>query len=265
MLGIIGCGNMGEAILKGVLERKLFSTSQSFISDISKERLSYIREEYGVNITRSNKEVVEKASVILLAVKPQEMNSLLEEIKSEWREDKLAISIAAGIKISKILEKLGRAKVVRVMPNLCVKVKKGITAMASSSNVDERSKELARKVFSSIGEVVEVEERLMDAVTALSGSGPAYVFYFLESLMEAGVTLGFSPSLAYLLSFKTLEGAVELLKGGESPATLRKRITSKGGTTEKALKYLEEKKFKEIVKEALGKAYLRSKELSEKY
>lgn len=261
--GIIGCGNMGEVILKGVIEEKLALPGQVWVSDVSRERLNYIKKTYGVNTSSNNKEVVEKSSLILLSIKPQEMHSVLSEVKSAWKKDKAAVSIAAGVKIATILQQLGEARVVRVMPNLCIKVRQGMTALSFSSQVREEEKEMVRKIFSSVGEVVEVEEEAMDAVTAISGSGPAYVFYFLEALVEAGEHLGFSRPLAYLLAFKTLQGAVELLKEEENPALLRKRVTSKGGTTERALNYLEEKEFKEIIREAVAKAYLRSRELSE--
>ncbi|NOZ64357.1 MAG: pyrroline-5-carboxylate reductase [Caldiserica bacterium] len=261
--GIIGCGNMGEVILKGVLEEKLTLPWQVWASDVRRERLNYIKNTYGVNVTNNNEEVVEKSSLILLSIKPQEMHSVLAEVKSAWQEDKVAVSIAAGVKIARILQQLGEAKVIRVMPNLCIKVKQGMSAIAFSNKVRKEEKEAVRRIFSSVGEVVEVEETAMDAVTAISGSGPAYVFYFLEALVEAGEHLGFSHSLAYLLAFKTLQGAVELLKEGDDPADLRRRVTSKGGTTERALNYLKEKEFKAIIRSAVEKAYLRSRELSE--
>ena len=257
--GIIGCGNMGESILRGIIERKVFPFSQIFISDVKEERISYIKGEYGVN-TLGNKELVKNVDIILLSVKPQEIEFLLNEI-SPFLNDKLIISIAAGVKIEKIEGILEKAKVIRVMPNLCVRVKKGMSAFSTGRNVGKNDIQIAKEIFSSVGEVIEIKEEFMDAVTALSGSGPAYVFYFIEALIEAGEELGFSKDTAKLLSIKTLEGAIKLL-GEEDPISLRKKVTSKGGTTEAAIKFMEENNLKGIIKKSLIKASERSKELS---
>ncbi len=262
-LGIIGCGNMGEAILKGVLNSSLFLPSKVLVSDKKEKRRKYLKEKYKVEVTPDNLQVAGNSQRVLLAVKPQDMEEVVTEIRETLKGEILLISIAAGISTSYLEKRIGKKiPVVRIMPNLPLKVKKGICAISGGKYARERHLEETKKIFSSVGEVFQVGEELMDGVTALFGSGPAYVFYFLESLIESGKEMGLPLSWVEKLSPLLVEGALKLLsQEKESPRSLRLKVTSPGGTTERALSFLKEKRWKEILKEAIKKASQRSKEL----
>ncbi len=263
-VGVIGGGNMGEAIIAGVIEKGIINPEQIFVSDIKEERLNYLREKYRVGVTKNNKEVLSVSTLILLAVKPQDMRKVVLEFKDASWEEKLFVSIAAGLKISFFKNLLGpHLKIVRVMPNLCIKVKKGITAISPSPEVKREEVERVKAIFSSLGRVLEIEEDLMDGITAFSGSGPAYVFYFLEALEESARSLGFPSDVARALSRQLLEGSFELLKEEEDPIKWRLRVTSPGGTTERAISYFEKKNLKKIIIEGIKEAMIRARELSQ--
>jgi pyrroline-5-carboxylate reductase len=263
-VAFIGCGNMGSVLISGTLSSGLISKDKVLVTDIRPERLEYIREREGISITEKNREAVEKSDVIVLAVKPQVIGKVLSEIRDVVTGDKVIISIAAGITTGFIEEALGKeVPVVRVMPNTPCLVKTGASGISPGKYAGEQEETIAEEMFRGVGIVVKVPEQMLDAVTALSGSGPAYIFYIIESLIEAGMEMGLSEDDARKLVSQTVLGAARMfVETGESPQVLRAKVTSPGGTTETALKYLEEKGFQKILIAAVKEAAKRSKELS---
>jgi pyrroline-5-carboxylate reductase len=263
-VAFIGCGNMGSTLILGILESGLISKDKVLVTDIRPKRLEYIRKKEGISTTEDNREAVEKSDIIVLAVKPQVMGKVLSEIKDVVTEDKIIISIAAGITTGFIEKALGKeVSVVRVMPNTPILVKTGASGLSLGKYAGEQEEAIAEQMMSRVGIVVKVPEEMLDAVTALSGSGPAYIFYIIESLIEAGMEMGLSEDDVRKLVGQTILGAVRMVMDtGESPQVLRARVTSPGGTTEAALKYLEEKGFQKILITAVKEAAIRSKELS---
>ncbi|RKX57129.1 MAG: pyrroline-5-carboxylate reductase [Thermodesulfobacteriota bacterium] len=264
-IGIIGGGQMGEALIKGFLEKDLFSPKNILVSEPVDSRREYLNKTYNVSVTTSNKEVVETRKLILLAVKPQVMKDVLEEIKDLIKiEEHLILTIAAGLPIS-FYEKFlpSQTKIIRIMPNTCALVHKSMSALCKNNYATEEDLGIAESLFSAIGKTVIVEENLMDAVTALSGSGPAYVSLFIESLIDAGVNIGLPRPLAEKLVLQTVKGSVKLItKGKKNPYELKSMVTSPGGTTISALQVFYEKGLPGIIMSGVHKAYLKSKELS---
>jgi len=263
-VAFIGCGNMGSALISGILRSGLISRDKVLVTDIRPKRLEHISEREGVSTTKDNREAVEKSDVIVLAVKPQVIGKVLSEIKDVVTRDKVIISIAAGITTGFIEEALGReVPVVRVMPNTPALVKTGASGASPGKYAGEEEEAIAEQMMRGVGIVVKVPEEMLDAVTALSGSGPAYIFYIIESLIEAGMEMGLSEEDARNLVGQTVLGAARMvMEIGESPQVLRAKVTSPGGTTEAALKYLEEEGFQKILIAAVKEAARRSKELS---
>ena len=263
-IGIIGCGNMGEAILSrlaGVIEK---STS-IMVSEFDAKRRSYLQGKHRMIIETDNNEVVKFADVIIIAVKPKDFEGLLKsEICCGVSKNKLVISIAAGITTKYIESIIGKdIPVIRAMPNMGALIGHAVSSLSAGSSAKDVDMELAKEIFSLVGDVVEVDEGLVDAVTAVSGSGPAYFFYFIESLCEVAEELKLPPDIAKKLVLKTALGSVKLLHElKEDPAALRKKVTSKGGTTEAAFRVLERKKVKNIIKSAVKEACKHSKKLS---
>lgn len=275
-VGFIGAGNMAEAMINGMIESGLCDGNQIWASDLREARLSQLEQKYGIHAITDNKMVFEQAQVLVLAVKPQHMDQVLEEVAKTLPRAiqgvKLVISIAAGIPIEKIEGHLyppldqdakGLLPVVRVMPNTPALVLAGMAAMSGNAYTKPSDLEDARSILKAIGDVIELEEKDLDAVTALSGSGPAYVFYFVEAFIEVGVRLGLRPSHTLRLMLETFKGAVKLLEEThESPTSLREKVTSPGGTTEAALAVMERHQVKRRIMEAVEAAARRSKELS---
>jgi pyrroline-5-carboxylate reductase len=263
-IGIIGCGNMGEALLSG-LSKVLEKSVSIMVSELDASKRSAIQEKHKIIVEIDNNYLVKYSDVIILAMKPQDLENVLrQEVCCGISEEKLLISIAAGI-TTKYIESVigGSVPVIRAMPNMPAIIGKAVTAISAGSAAAKRDIELARKIFSTVGDVVEVDEDLMDAVTAISGSGPAYFFYIIEALAGAALKLGLDEKIAKELAIKTAIGSSELLeKLKECPGLLRKKVTSKGGTTEAAVKVFEDKGLKKIVEEAAAAACKRSKELS---
>lgn len=263
-IGIIGCGNMGEAVLSRLVNFMEKSTSL-IVSEIDAAKREAIQAKYKIIVSIDNNYVVKNSDIVILAVKPQDFDRVLkDEICCALSKDKLLVSIAAGITTKYIESIVGKEMpVIRVMPNMAAIVGEAISSISRGSRANREDMQIAKEIFSTIGDVVEVEEDLVDAVTAVSGSGPAYFFYLIECLTEAACDLGLDKEKAKRLVLKTALGSAKLLEAlKEDPAALRAKITSKGGTTEAAFKIFESKKFKSIVKEAILKACKRSKELS---
>ncbi len=262
-IAFVGGGNMAEALIGGVLNAGIFSKENIIAGDPLEGRRDKLSNEFGIEVTADNREVVASAGIVVLAVKPQVLDEALAGIRETLRKDQLLISILAGV-TTKLLEEKIKANlpVVRVMPNTPALVRAGMSAICGGKFAAEDHLAKAEKVLGVAGKVVRVPESLMDSVTAISGSGPAYLFLFTEALIETGRQLGFDEKLAGLLAVETVIGAAKLLEeSGESPAALREKVTSPGGTTEAALKVLAEGKFKETVRQVAEAARRRSGEL----
>jgi len=260
---IIGAGVMGEALLSGLV-RAGRRVDDLLVGEKRADRAKELEERYGVTVV-SNGEAARKADTIALVVKPQDMNDVLEEIAPELRPGQLLVSIAAGITTSYIESRVpDGVAVVRVMPNTPALVDEGMTAIAPGSHCDDSHLAEAEGLMGSTGRVLRVPERQMDAVTAISGSGPAYIFFVVESMIEAGVHLGLPRSTATELVVQTVVGSAKLIRDtAEHPVVLRERVTSPGGTTAAALRKLEEHSVRAAFLVAIEAARDRSRALAE--
>ncbi len=263
-LGIIGGGNMAEALVAGIVRAKLLDPSRILISDVREERLEQLAKKYRVKTTRNNMEVARENETVLIAVKPQHVKEVLDEISEVVGGHQLIISIAAGIPIRMIERRLARpAAVIRVMPNTPALVQEAAAGIALGSHAADVHKEMVITLFNAIGVAVVIDESHMDAVTALSGSGPAYVCLLIEGLVEAGVKEGLDPDVARELAVQTVYGTGRLLsQTAQDPAVLRAQVTSKGGTTEAALEVLGSRAWNQILIEAVHAARVRAEELA---
>ncbi|MBF0569535.1 MAG: pyrroline-5-carboxylate reductase [Candidatus Omnitrophica bacterium] len=257
-IGFIGCGNMGEAILAAIHKKHA-----CFVCEPRLDRLVYLRKKYRANFGMLS-DVARVAEVIILAVKPQDLPDVFAEIRKLPLKKKVIVSIAAGITTKLIEQKLGGGvRVIRVMPNLPAMVGEGVSALSQGKKATPKDLALAKGLFETVGTTVIVQEKMMNAVTAVSGSGPAYVFLFVESLMKAARKLGFQEKDARILVGATLLGSMHMLaKGSDSAETLRARVTSKGGTTQAATDVFMEKDIMGIFEQALKAARDRAQELS---
>lgn len=257
-IGLIGVGNMGGSILEGLLAKKIASPKQIWIYDKVQEKVREFESKYSVQAASSNQDLAAKTQVLILAIKPQDLAATAQEIKPALKSPRVILSILAGTPIAKIQEHLGsNLDIIRAMPNLGAKVGESLTAVTGSV----KALELAQKIFSGCGKVLHLEEQHFDLITALSGSGPAYFFYLMELLAQEGRARGLSAQQAQLAAVQTAVGAALLaLQSGEDPALLRERVTSKGGTTEAALKVLM-KTFPASVRDAVQAAFDRGREL----
>lgn len=263
-IGMIGCGKMGTILLKGILGRYPVSSGQIRVADTVKERLEEISKAYPLVVPAANRGLVREADILVLAVKPQNLPALLDEISSDVHPGQLVISIAAGISTRAIEKRLsGPVRVVRAMPNTPALVGEGMTALAAGSHATEKDLETAERLFQAVGLTVTLSENHMDAVTGLSGSGPGYVFVMLEALADAGVYLGLPRDIALKLAAQTLLGSAKLcLETGRHPGELKDMVTSPGGTTIAGLKALEEGRVRATLMSAVEKAALRSRALA---
>jgi len=264
-IAIIGGGNMGLALARGILKTKWANPERIMIAEPLKEKLEQAKGiAQGIKGSHSNLEAATWADVILLSVKPQIMAHVLEEIKPSIKESKLVISVAAGITTEFIEKKLGgNVPVVRAMPNIAAVVREAATAICCGKHATEKDMSIARHIFESVGIVVDLdEEGLMDAVTGLSGTGPMYVFQILEGLSDAGVKVGLSRDMANVLAIQTLIGSSKLIQETkEHPAKLKDLVTSPGGTAISALHSLEKNGLKALLIDAVEVASKRSSEL----
>jgi len=266
-LGFIGSGNMATALVKGLITSGRYDSNQLMASDKDGEMLRKISEQFGLKGYASNGDLVREGQIIVLAVKPQSMKEVLEDVKEEIRDDHLIISIAAGIPL-KMIHSIIRREIplIRVMPNTPALIQKGISALAPGKRATSEHMEIARGIFDAVGDTVIVNEEMMDAVTALSGSGPGYFFRIMECFVEAGEQLGFDRETALLLVIQTVLGAAQLANESEkSLSELREMVTSPGGTTEAALAVFEKKGLKGIIREGVEAACERGVELGKNY
>ena len=266
-LAVIGGGKMGEVIISGIISQKLLPGRDITVTDKIKKRLQELKESYGVSITDKNSRAVKSADVIILAIKPQDMEGVLHELRPATDNSKLVVSIAAGIPTEFMEGCLPEGtRVIRVMPNTPAMIGEGATALTGGRNASEKDLDLACFIFGILGITVVVKEELMDAVTGLSGSGPAYGFVIIEALADAGVRMGLNRDIALKLAAQIMLGAAKLcLQGDKHPAQLKDMVTSPGGTTIAGLKALEDGKIRADLMAAVEAATLRSRELGGKY
>lgn len=261
MIGFIGGGNMAEALIKGMLQSGM---KDILVSEPRNERRAYLEKTYGIKTTSDNREICANSTIIILAVKPQNMDDVTAEISGVLSGDTLVVSIAAGITLSYLSARLKISKIVRVMPNTPALVQEGMSVLSMCECIHDKEMGLVRGIFMSVGKVRVLPEKYMDSVTALSGSGPAFIALFAEKMVEAGITLGLTRDNASELAIQTLIGTAKLLETGMPPERLREMVTSPGGTTAAGLRVFEEKGLQTIVQAAIEAAANRSKELGRK-
>lgn len=253
-IGFIGCGNMAKAIISGLTDSRTFKPEEIIVSDHDRNQLLDAKDRYGVNITANNSELVLESEMIVLAVKPQVLSEVINEICDTVSENKLIISIVAGQSINKIESMFGgNIKLIRTMPNTPALAGEGMTAVCRNCNVTDLELEYALKILTSFGKAEVIPEKLMDAVVAVSGSAPAYVAMFIEAMADAAVMEGMPRKQAYMFAEQTVYGTAKLLMDtGMHPAELKDMVCSPAGTTIGAVKVLEEKGFRSAVIEAMG-------------
>jgi len=261
-IAIIGAGKMGQALIKGLLARGL-SRRAVVAAESNAATRQAIRRRFRIAVTDDNVSAVRHADVVMLAVKPQQFREVIGELAPHLRGKQLVISIAAGITLRWLEQRLPRVPLIRVMPNLPATVGCGFAAVATGRRATARHRAIALAIFGAVGEVAELPERSFDAMTAVSGSGPAYVLFLVQAWQEAARTLGLSDAVAHRAIQATLRGSVTLLEESrESAASLIAKVASKGGTTEAALKQLARRRVAAHFAEALQAAAKRSKELA---
>jgi pyrroline-5-carboxylate reductase len=266
-LGFLGGGNMAEAMIKGMLSGGFIEARNIFVSDVIKSRQEFLHSEYKVKATGDNRDVAAKCDILVLAVKPQVVKKVLEEIHDLVDAHKLIVSIVAGVAITTIDEILRagqdkKVSVVRTMPNTPALVQEGVTAIASGAHVSKTDIKVSHRLFEAIGKTVDVDESNLDAVTGLSGSGPAYIFMIIEALSDAGVKMGLSREVSYTLTVQTVLGSAKLAReSGKHPGELKDMVTSPGGTTISGLHALESGGLRTTLMDAVEEATLRSREL----
>jgi len=271
-IGFIGAGNMAEAFISGLTKR--VDPSHIQMSDPDNQRLSLIKKKYNVICASNNLELFQNNNIVILAVKPQIMKTVLQEISpSQINAHRLVVSIAAGIQLQTLMQFLYKdlaeeshhlLPIIRVMPNTPALIQFGMSAYCGNMFATENDMQIVHEILSSMGKVIAVDENQMNAITAISGSGPAYLFYFVESMIEAAKKLGFSENHSRMLVLQTAEGAIKMLKQPEAcPIKLRQQVTSKGGTTEAAIGLMDSHSVKNVIINAIMQATKRAKELSQ--
>jgi len=262
-IGVIGTGNMGVALIKGLIHSQSSLPENIICTDIREKRLNNVKEEFGVITKNNNTDVVKESEIVIYAVKPQIMASVLTETAPVLDGSKLIISIAAGVPLAAIESCLhGELRIIRVMPNVATSVLRGASAITAGRHALSNDLILAKAIFDSVGESIIIEEALMDAVTGLSGSGPAYIFLIVDAMADAGVKMGLSRDDALFLSSQTILGAAKLLiETNEHPGKLKDSVTSPGGTAITGLHTLEAGGIRTTLINAVEAATKRSKEL----
>jgi len=263
IIAFIGPGAMAEAMFGGLIRQKLSSPEHLIVSGPRSERGEQLKEKYGVIPFTNNAQAVSQADVVVLSVKPQRLTSVMKNLKGAIRPDALVLSIIAGATINKLGKGLGHNTIVRSMPNTPAQIGEGITVWTTSSAVSVEQKEIARAILGALGQEIYVEdEHYLDMATALSGTGPAYVFMFMEAMIDAGVHMGFPRRIAEQLVVQTIRGSVDFYQTNDvHVAALRNQVTSPGGTSAEALYYLEKAGFRTAISRAVWAAYQRSLEL----
>lgn len=258
MIGFVGGGNMASALIKGMTSKGI---KDIMVSEPRSERRQELENTYHIKTSPKNLDIINSCNIIILAIKPQNMEEVLNEIKDLVTEEKTVVSIAAGITFSYIKSYLKTKKLIRVMPNVGAFAGEGMSVMSLCECFSDKDIGIVRDIFMSVGRVITLPEKYMDIVTALSGSGPAFISYFIEAMIESGVKLGLSENDAFNLISQTLSGTARLFEEGVNPKKLMEIVTSRGGTTEAGLKVFEERQLSAIVIEAISSAVKRAKEL----
>jgi pyrroline-5-carboxylate reductase len=259
-IAFIGGGNMGGAMVHGMLKRQLVAPEQIIVADPRAERCQELAERYGIQTTDDNLDAATKGDILVLAVKPQVLDVVLPEVRGGARTCSLVLSIVAGASIKSISDGLANPSVVRVMPNTPAQIGQGISVWTATNEVPEAQRNQARALLQALGEEIFVtDEDYLDMATALSGTGPAYIFMFLEAMVDAGVHLGFSRYVAEKLVLQTMRGSVEYAaQSGDHLAMLRNQVTSPGGTSAEAIYQLEKGGLRTVISRAIWAAYQRS-------
>jgi pyrroline-5-carboxylate reductase len=264
-IAFVGPGVMAEAMIAGLINKKVVPAESIVVSGPSAARVDELGERYAIGSTTDNATAVGNADVVVLAVKPQRLDHVLAGFRGSVQSTALVVSIVAGATIAKIATGLDHDAIVRSMPNTPAQIGEGITVWTAADAVSAEQKEIAREILTAFGDEVFLdEERFLDMATALSGTGPAYVFLFMEAMVDAGVHLGFSRRVAEILVSKTVRGSVDFYSRPDDPlhlARLRNQVTSPGGTSAAALYYLEKAGFRTAISRAIWAAYERSREL----
>ncbi|MCX6011194.1 MAG: pyrroline-5-carboxylate reductase [Chloroflexi bacterium] len=262
-IAFIGGGNMGEAMLAAVLARALAQPESISVSDVSHKRLDHLKKQYSVTVTPDNPEAISDKDIIILAVKPQNLAEVMAELKDNLNPAQLILSIIAGAKISTIFLGLTHNAVVRAMPNTPARVGEGMSVWTATSDVTDQQKQAAKSILGAMGRELYVDdEAYLDMATAISGSGPAYFFLMVEALVDAAIEIGLPREMAQELVLQTMLGSGKFIRqSGASPAELRRKVTSPGGTTAAALAQFEKGGFGGLVRRAVKAAYERAKEL----
>ncbi len=265
-IAFIGGGTMGEALIRCLLGKDVAVPADMAISDVSQSRREFLSREYGVSTLADNRKTIEGADLIILAVKPQDLAQVMEEmLKADGLQPTaLVLSIVAGASLSTLQHGLKHTCIIRAMPNMPAQIGEGMTVWTATAQVSQGQKEMAQSVLGALGEEIYVnDEKYLDMATALSGSGPAYVFLFIEALIDAGVHIGLPRDMAEKLAIQTITGSTHAVqKTGKHPAELRNMVSSPGGTTVEALLQLEKGDFRSILLEAVSAAYNKAKRLS---
>jgi pyrroline-5-carboxylate reductase len=259
-IAFVGSGTMAEAMIRGLLAQKIVEANQIIAAGPRADRGERLRERHGIQVTVDNTRAAEEGQIVVLSVKPQILKVVLPEIRGHLRRQDLVLSIIAGTPIERIANGLAHAAVVRAMPNTPAQIGQGITVWTDTPEVSPDQQQQAKTILSSLGEEIYVDdEDYLDMATALSGSGPGYVFLLMEALIDAGVHMGFSRRVASQLVFQTMRGSVEFAEqSGKHVAELRNQVTSPGGTTAEALYHMEKGGLRTVISRGIWAAYQRS-------
>ncbi len=262
-IAFIGGGNMGEAMVSAILDKGLAKPEAIWVSDISEARLKHLEQKYGVAVTGSNRQAAERGEVVVLAIKPQNLTEVMAELNGQLKPAQLVLSIIAGARINTLSPGLKHGCIVRVMPNTPAQIGEGMSVWTATAEVTEQQRGWAGAILGTMGKEIYVDdERYIDMATAVSGSGPAYFFLVMESLVDAAVAIGLPRNLAQELVLQTMLGSGHLIQNSaKTPAELRRMVTSPGGTTAQALLHLEQGGFSQLLIEAVKAAYNKAKEL----
>ncbi len=264
-IAFIGGGVMGEAILSAILDKRLSPPQAISVSDIDEARRSYLERKYGVAVMSDNRLAVDKGEVVVLAIKPQNLVEVMAELRGQLKPTQLVLSIVAGARINTLCLGLNHRCVVRVMPNTPAQIGQGISVWTATTEVTEQQKEWAASILGAMGKEIYVDdEKYIDMATAVSGSGPAYIFLFVESVIDAAVHIGLPREMAQELVLETLLGSGHFMqRSGKELAELRRMVTSPGGTTAEALLQLERGGFSDLLRQAVSAAYNKAKRLGD--
>lgn len=264
-IGFIGGGKMASAILKGIINSSLFKNDEIIVSDKNQASLDMLKNDFGINITSSNSDVVKNSEIVLFAVKPFVLRDVLEEIKPFITEKNTVLSIAAGISISTIEEIIGKFPVVRIMPNTPALVNEGMSAVCKGNFAGDRHEKIAEEIMSSVGKVIKTEEKYIDIITAISGSGPAFYYYIINEIAKAGEKLGLDYQTCLKLSAQTAYGSAKMIMDTNvSPEQLIINVTTPGGCTAVGNDVLKDRNVSDILFETIEKTKQKAFELGKK-